>query len=66
MVKREEENAALGAPNLTNDIWLYGNSDDALYQTIAFGRTGIMPAFDQRLDDVQIRMLVAWIKKNKS
>jgi len=56
-----EGNPAIGAPKLNDDIWLYGNSDEVLYQTIAKGRTGIMPAFDERLDDTQIRMLTAWL-----
>ncbi len=51
-------NAALGAPNLADDIWLYGNSDAALQHTIAVGRSGEMPAFGLRLDDTQIRLLV--------
>ncbi len=51
-------NPVLGAPNLTDDIWLYGNSDAALRHTIAVGRSGEMPAFDARLDDTQIRLLV--------
>ena len=54
-------NPLLGAPNLTDDIWLYGNSDTQLRQTIAIGRNGIMPAFDERLGDAQIRLLLAWL-----
>lgn len=52
-------NVALGAPNLADDIWLYGDSDAALTETLNNGRAGIMPAFDERLDDTQIRLLVA-------
>lgn len=52
-------NPVLGAPSLADDYWLYGDSDAALYETIANGRSGIMPAFDGRLDDTQIKMLVA-------
>ena len=51
-------NAALGAPNLADDTWLYGDSDAALHSSIAMGRTGKMPAFGDRLDDTQIRLLV--------
>lgn len=51
-------NPILGAPNLTDDIWLYGNSDSALQHTISVGRSGEMPAFGDRLDDAQIRLLV--------
>jgi mono/diheme cytochrome c family protein len=32
-------------------------------QTIAEGRSGIMPAFQERLDDTQVRLLVAWIMR---
>lgn len=54
-------NQALGAPNLTDAVWLYGDSDEAIHHTIALGRSGMMPAFDERLDDAQVRMLVAWL-----
>jgi cytochrome c oxidase cbb3-type subunit 3 len=58
-----EGNQALGAPNLADDIWLYGNSDSQLHHTISKGRSGMMPAFDKRLSDVQIKMLVAWLSR---
>lgn len=51
-------NAALGAPSLVDDVWLYGDSDVAVRETIANGRRGEMPAFGARLDDTQIRLLV--------
>jgi cytochrome c oxidase cbb3-type subunit 3 len=54
-----EGNALIGAPSLIDGDWLYGDSDEALYETIANGRAGIMPAFGSRLDDTQVRMLVA-------
>jgi cytochrome c oxidase cbb3-type subunit III len=54
-------NPALGAPNLTDDIWLYGGSAEAITESVASGRNGVMPAFAGRLDDAQIRMLVAWL-----
>jgi cytochrome c oxidase cbb3-type subunit 3 len=56
-----EGNQALGAPDLTDDIWLYGSSDTALQQTISAGRSGMMPAFSERLDEMQIRILTAWL-----
>ena len=49
----------LGAPRLSDDIWLYGGDLETIKQTIANGRFGVMPAFDQRLDDIQIKLLVA-------
>lgn len=57
-------NVALGAPNIADNDWLYGNSDAALAHTIAKGRNGQMPSFGERLDEVQIRMLVAWLTRN--
>lgn len=57
-------NVLLGASNLTDDSSLYGDDIDALLQTIATGRSGIMPPFQDRLDDTQIRMLVAWLTRD--
>ncbi len=56
-------NPMLGAPNLTDAIWLYGNDDIALTETLRNGRYGVMPAFNDRLSDVQIRLLVAWLTR---
>ena len=56
-------NLLLGAPDITDDIWLYGNSRDQIRDTIANGRTGIMPAFQNRLDDVQVALLVALLAR---
>lgn len=58
-----EGNQALGAPNLADDVWLYGNTQQQLHHTISIGRNGIMPAFDKRLSDVQIKLLVAWLSR---
>lgn len=52
-------NAVLGAPNIVDGVTLYGNDTDALRHTIAVGRNGIMPPFGNRLDDTQVRLLVA-------
>ena len=59
-----EGNPALGAPNLADDIWLYGGTVEAVTESIANGRTGIMPAFGGRLDDTQIKLLVALLTAN--
>lgn len=56
-------NPALGAPDLIDDVWLYGNSEEDLRESIASGRNGEMPAFSDRLDDTQIRLLVAWLTR---
>ena len=57
-------NAFVGAPNLTDNVWLYGGSKEALTHTMTNGRNGIMPAFEKRLDDTQIKLLVAWLARN--
>ncbi len=56
--------AVLGAPSLVDDVWLYGDSDEALQHSIAIGRSGEMPAFGERLDATQIRLLVALLMRN--
>jgi cytochrome c oxidase cbb3-type subunit 3 len=57
-------NPVIGAPNLTDRVWIYGGSNDALTNTIANGRNGVMPPFQKRLDDTQVRLLVAWLLHN--
>jgi len=52
-------NPLLGAPNLADNIWLYGGDLETIKASIATGRAGVMPAFDKRLDDAQIKLLVA-------
>jgi len=54
-------NQQLGAPNLTDAIWLYGGSVDAVRASIASGRQGQMPAFAQRLGDTRVHLLAAYV-----
>jgi cytochrome c oxidase cbb3-type subunit 3 len=54
-------NRELGAPNLTDNIWLYGSDDKALRQTITYARNGVMPRWNERLSPVTIRMLAAYV-----
>ena len=54
-----EGNPILGAPDLTDNTWLYGGSLKAVKTTIADGRNGVMPAFGERLDATQLKLLVA-------
>lgn len=54
-------NRTVGAPNLTDAIWLYGGDRDTLTQTINNARYGIMPAWGQRLDPVTIKMLATYV-----
>jgi cytochrome c oxidase cbb3-type subunit 3 len=54
-------NQALGAPNLTNGIWLYGGSREQIAHTLRVGRNGQMPAFEQTLSEDKIHILTAYV-----
>jgi cytochrome c oxidase cbb3-type subunit 3 len=54
-------NRDVGAPNLTDRIWLYGGDKSAIVQTIAYSRTGVMPAWGGRLDPAVVNMLAVYV-----
>lgn len=54
-------NRLLGAPKLTDRIWLYGGNRASLTQTITYSRAGVMPSWGERLDPVTIKMLAAYV-----
>ena len=54
-------NRALGAPDLTDSIWLYGGDLDTIRRTIDHGRGGSMPAWKSRLDDAEVHVIMAWL-----
>ena len=54
-------NQALGAPNLANNIWLYGGSPRTIKQTIAKGRNGNMPAHGEFLGKDKVHVLAGYI-----
>ena len=54
-------NKALGAPNLTDDVWLYGSSEATIVHSILNGRNNRMPAQEHVLTPEQIRLLTAWV-----
>ena len=54
-------NQALGAPNLTDDYWLYGDSTAALRQTISEGRHGSMPAHRGLLGETRARLVASYV-----
>jgi cytochrome c oxidase cbb3-type subunit 3 len=56
-------NALLGAPNLTDDIWLYGGDSDAIHESLVSGRMGQMPAFGDKLGEQRIRLLAAYVMR---
>jgi cytochrome c oxidase cbb3-type subunit 3 len=54
-------NAVLGAPNLTDDAWLYGGDFASIAESVRDGRHGVMPAWRDRLDENEARMIAAWL-----
>ncbi len=51
----------IGAPNLSDSIWLYGGDRVAIIDTITNAHAGVMPAWGHRLDAVTIKMLAAYV-----
>ena len=54
-------NQALGAPNLTDKIWLHGWGEGAVTAMINQGKTNMMPGFADRLSAQQIHVLAAYV-----
>jgi cytochrome c oxidase cbb3-type subunit 3 len=54
-------NQELGAPDLTDKIWLYGSDEANLIETINNGRAGVMPAWVERLDPPTIKALAVYV-----
>lgn len=54
-------NIAFGAPNLTDNIWLYGGSQRAVTETLTNGRNGVMPAFHERLGEEKVHVVAAYV-----
>jgi cytochrome c oxidase cbb3-type subunit III len=54
-------NQEMGAPNLTDAISLYGNDAKSIRTTIETGRSGVMPAWGDRLDKTTIKSLAVYV-----
>jgi len=52
---------ALGAPNLTDRIWLYGSSEKAIVDGIIGGRNNKMPAWQGFIGGAKVHLLTAYI-----
>jgi len=52
---------AVGAPNLTDDVWLYGGDAATIRETVVNGRMGQMPAFADKLGEQRVRLLAAYV-----
>ncbi|MFC4175010.1 cytochrome-c oxidase, cbb3-type subunit III [Microvirga sp. GCM10011540] len=54
-------NRELGAPNLSDQIWLYGSDKAVIMDGLWNGRGSVMPAWNDRLDDTTIKALTLYV-----
>jgi cytochrome c oxidase cbb3-type subunit 3 len=54
-------NQALGAPNLTDDIWLHAWGENAIVAMINSGKVNQMPAQAGKLTDAQLHVLASYV-----
>ena len=54
-------NQAMGAPNLTDKVWLSGSSEAKIVETIILGRTNQMPVWKDFLGEAKIHLLAAYV-----
>ncbi|PCJ45093.1 MAG: cytochrome-c oxidase, cbb3-type subunit III [Moraxellaceae bacterium] len=54
-------NKTLGAPNLTDNVWLHGRDEASIVATITTGKSGAMPAFRNALSEEKIHVLSAYV-----
>lgn len=52
---------SLGAPNLTDQIWLYGSTRQAIINQITKPKMGVMPSWAHRLSDVEIKQVATYV-----
>jgi cytochrome c oxidase cbb3-type subunit 3 len=51
----------MGAPNLTDKVWLYGSSEATIIETVTNGRTNKMPSFQAFLGEDKVHLLAAYV-----
>lgn len=54
-------NVAMGAPNLTDNIWLHGFGENAIVAMINNGKVNVMPAWEAKLTPEQIHVLTGYV-----
>lgn len=54
-------NAEVGAPNLTDSVWIYGSGRGAVFESVFNGRQGHMPHWSDRLDPVRMKVLAIYV-----
>ncbi len=50
-----------GAPNLMDNIWLYGGDRETVRNTLRYGRAGVMPQWETKLGNERIMLLAAYV-----
>ncbi|OSM02555.1 putative Cbb3-type cytochrome c oxidase subunit CcoP [Magnetofaba australis IT-1] len=62
----EEIDNSIGAPNLSDGIWLYGGTEDAIKTTISKGRNGHMPVWSSdnggKLSPVEVKKVALYVQ----
>ncbi len=56
-----EGNPEMGAPRLSDNIWLYGGDKASIIATVANSRAGVMPTWEGRLSDRTVRQLAVYV-----
>jgi cytochrome c oxidase cbb3-type subunit 3 len=54
-------NPSIGAPNLTDNIWLFGGSEKTVIESITWGRVSQMPAHKDFLGEAKVHLLAAYV-----
>ena len=54
----------IGAPSLIDDQWIYGGNHEDIFETIWSGQRGVMPAWEGRLSETDIRKLALYVHWN--
>lgn len=54
-------NSSIGAPNLADDYWIYGSDQQSVETSIQQGRAGHMPAWQNRLDETELKILSLYV-----
>jgi cytochrome c oxidase cbb3-type subunit 3 len=54
-------NKFMGAPNLTDNVWLYGGSRGNIEESIINGRAGVMPAWKDILGEEKVHVIAAYV-----
>ena len=56
-----KRNPAVGAPNLTDKVWLYGSTEPTIIETVVKGRNNVMPAHKDFLGEARVHILAAYV-----